>query len=482
MKRSFVLIGVALTMIVPSFAHAAPIPGFETGSCAYPANTPLPGSTGRVLNVPADYDTIQAAVNAARTGDEVLIAAGTYSDLNDGPGTHWTGAIDGRQYLAQVVVHTPGILIRGASRSGTILDGTSHSSDPSKALGVGILSDVNNVVVENMTVHNYLYHGVYWDNVKGYWGRYLTAYNEGDYGIFAFGSRCGDISYSYGSGNVDSAFYIGECFPCDAVIHNVDAEENSLGYSGTNAGGNLTIRDSVWNNNGIGISPSSLDSEERPPQRGLTIKNNIVDHNNGKYVPGTGIQANFWGLGIVIPGGVGNIVAGNQVRDNAIVGIVLAPIPDANVYFPSANTVWGNTVTHDPELYPNSYDLAQGATSGPNNCWADNNIGPNGTMAPPLLTTIWSCDVTAGTWVTPPGGDPRIEYKLVADVAGLPAIETGIPGVGNIGGDERATSEWRTWPAPSCTVGDAHYHASACEDAPNDGAIASWLPSLGLDG
>lgn len=39
----------------------------------------LPASAAAVLRVPADHPTIQAAVDAAAPGDEILIAAGTYS-------------------------------------------------------------------------------------------------------------------------------------------------------------------------------------------------------------------------------------------------------------------------------------------------------------------------------------------------------------------------------------------------------------------
>ncbi|MCP4211780.1 MAG: hypothetical protein GY764_09920, partial [Halieaceae bacterium] len=41
-------------------------------------------TTAATINVPADYTTIQAAVDAASNGDEILVAPGTYTDTQDG--------------------------------------------------------------------------------------------------------------------------------------------------------------------------------------------------------------------------------------------------------------------------------------------------------------------------------------------------------------------------------------------------------------
>ncbi|HVD88057.1 MAG TPA: hypothetical protein VNB91_04045, partial [Jatrophihabitantaceae bacterium] len=79
-----------------------------------------------------------------------------------------------------------------------------------------------------------------------------------DYGIYAFDSADGLFEHSYASGSPDSGFYIGQCRPCDAVIDQVVAERNALGYSGTNAGGNLQIVRSVWRDNWAGIVPNTL--------------------------------------------------------------------------------------------------------------------------------------------------------------------------------------------------------------------------------
>lgn len=461
MKRLIVALTAISLALVAQGATASK--GFGTGVCDYPTDRPLPGS-GSVRKVPAQYPTIQAAIDAASEGDTILIGSGHYAG-----GDQVIPGGSGRRALA--IVSTPGLRIRGESRTGVDLDGLNTTT-----VGIEVLAD--RVVVENLTGHNYKDHAIHWTGVTGYWGRYLTTYNNGLYGLFAFGSRCGEFSYSYGSGNADSAFYIGECFPCDARIHHVDAQENGLGYSGTNAGGNLVIRDSIWKNNSLGIVPNSLDSEARPPQRNMTIgPNNIIDSNNNLTAPGVGIQALYYGVGIALAGGQSNVVYGNTITDNATAGVVLVPLPSNNVYVAAGNMVWGNTITHKASQV-DSFDLAQGASSGPNNCWSDNEFG---TEAPVGLSTIWSCDVVAGTWTTPPGGDPRVEAALGLGQIGVEVA----PNEGYVNTSRRVAAPWQTWPVPTCAD-----HASACLEQlsdngtgsfDDDGAVDSWLPALGLD-
>ena len=49
--------------------------------------------------------------------------------------------------------------------------------------GIRVL-DTDGVVVENMTARNYMSNGFYWTGSDRYRGSYLTAYRNGDYGIY----------------------------------------------------------------------------------------------------------------------------------------------------------------------------------------------------------------------------------------------------------------------------------------------------------
>ncbi len=61
-------------------------------------------------------------------------------------------------------------------------------------------------------------------------------------------------------------------------ITDVTAEYNQLGYSGTNAGGDLFIVRSVWRNNRTGIVPNSLDFEALAPQGHATYRGQLDRH------------------------------------------------------------------------------------------------------------------------------------------------------------------------------------------------------------
>jgi hypothetical protein len=164
--------------------------------------------------------------------------------------------------------------------------------------------------------------------VDGYRGSYLTAIRNGDYGVYAFGSVNGQFDNSYGSGSPDAGVYIGQCYECNAVVDNFVSEYNGLGYSGTNAGGDLFIVNSTFRFNRSGIVPNSGTYEGCAPETETTMVGNLV-HDNGT-VDTSAIENALLahGTGITVAGGVGNVVERNRIQGHETAGIAIAPFPE----------------------------------------------------------------------------------------------------------------------------------------------------------
>src|SRR6266540_3810278 len=194
----------------------------------------------------------------------------------------------------------------GQGMAGTIVDGEVRRPN-----AISVTAD--GVAVENLTVRNAVANGLFWTGVTGYRASYVTASANGDYGIYAFGSRDGVFEQSYASGSPDAGFYIGQCNPCDAVIDGVVSEGNALGYSGTNAS-DLDIVRSVFRHNWAGIVPNTGDYELLPPFRDVRIVGNLVQDN---VIAGSG-RAD---LALAGPAGAGNCFSGNTVRSTVPVGL-----------------------------------------------------------------------------------------------------------------------------------------------------------------
>lgn len=254
------------------------------------------------VRVPEDHETIQAAVDAAKPGDLVLIGPGVYHEA--------------------VEVATEDLTIRGLDRNEVILDGEFELDNGFRML------ETDGVAIENITARNYTSNGFYWSGVTGYRGSYLTAYRNGDYGIYAFDSVSGQLDNSLGSGSPDAGFYVGECYPCDTVLENLVSEYNGLGYSGTNSGGNLLIVNSTFRYNRAGIVPNSGSYELCYPGRDNTIVGNLVHDNNRTDIPGITVSLLAQGNGILVAGSVRNTVERNRVWNHDRTGIGLVPFPE----------------------------------------------------------------------------------------------------------------------------------------------------------
>jgi len=352
-------------------------------------------ASGSVRRVPRQYATIQAAVDAADPGDLVLVDRGVYRE--------------------EVTVTTPSLTIRGVDRNETIVDGESVRGN-----GIAVLAD--GVAIENLTARNAVLNGFYWTGVTGFRGSWLTAYNNGDYGIYAFDARDGLLEHSYASGSPDSGFYIGECYPCRVVIQDVIAEHNAIGYSGTNSGGELYVVSSIWRNNRAGLVPASLDLELNPPQRETVIAANLIVGNSNPSAPAAPLPAIAYGNGVLIAGGVGNVVERNVIADHEQHGVLVTPMYDRNWWAARDNVIRENRIVRSGRA-----DLALGGPASFGNCFAGNQYA---VAAPAGLELLHGC---AGLRL-PLGFDP------------LPLVST--VGYRGFTAAHRTFPDWRGQPVP----------------------------------
>src|SRR5215472_3210205 len=286
------------------------------------------------------FSTVQSAVNAAKSGDWILIWPGVYHEKS----TQWP--------TAGVWIQKPNLHIRGLDRNQVIIDGSNGTASqpcPSSPSlqdtngGAGrdgiVVAKASGVTIQNLTVCDYLAgtggHGneIWWNGGDGtgkigmstYTGSYLSAtsmYGPSDlqspnlaqYGIFVSNARGpGVIEESYASNMADAAYYVGACQQvCHATLKHDVGTNSNLGYSGTNAGGPLVIKDSVFSRNRAGIVPNSLNNEDAPPpQNGACpgtakscffLVHNVIKNNNNPNAPTSGL-AGAIGTGVEISGG-----------------------------------------------------------------------------------------------------------------------------------------------------------------------------------
>ena len=347
---------------------------------------------GTFNGIRGQYATIQAAVDAARPGDWILVAPGDYHENNDianppsasDVASGWYGGVD---------IETSNIHVRGMNRNSVIVDGTNAtastpcSSAPADQnfgyVGTGgpvgrngiLVWKANNVSIENLTVCNFLSgngsagNEIWWNGapsetgplgITGYSGSYLTATSTyydstaastaAGYGIFSSGAAGPGVwNQIYGSNFDDSGMYVGACRQlCDAWIHNAWMEFNPLGYSGTDSGGTLVVSNSQFDNNQDGFDTNTqIASDPPPPQIGTCPGNGVSgithttscwvfldnnDHNNNNpSVPKVGnAGAGPVGTGITVSGGTNDTVMGNTITNNGAWGALFVPFVDTD--------------------------------------------------------------------------------------------------------------------------------------------------------
>jgi len=443
------------------------------------------GSTVRCPALPRSagpyYRTVQGAVDAARSGDWILIYPGVYHEKS----RRWP--------TAGVWVQKPGLHLRGLDRNRVIIDGsrgTAAHPCPSAAAqqdltprdGI-VVWKASGVTVQNLTVCDYLAgsggHGdeIWWNGGDGsgtiglgsYSGSFLTATSEyapapvnsprlAQYGIFVSNaSGPGLITDSYASNMADAAYYVGACRRvCDTTLAGDTGVNSALGYSGTNSGGQLVIRGSAFRLNRAGLAPNSENNDDAPPPQDgrcpgsattscTIIEDNLIQDNNNPNAPGSEAAPPV-GTGVEIAGGSYDTMTGNVIEDQGAWGIVTndnldfeqppsiahcqggIELPGACLFKARGNLVYGNVFSHDG-FFGNdtNSDLANETLGSPRNCFFRNvDRGGPLTSAP---VNIEGASVDGQPCGGPGTGDPNLGGQLACatDPANLLCLAVSYP-------------------------------------------------------
>jgi hypothetical protein len=361
---------------------------------------------GKYKGIAGQYTTIQAAANAAKSGDWILIAPGDYKTSSyEAPKGH-------PDVPAGILLKKSFVFVRGMSRSKVVVDGTKPgtpkcSSKPSAQnygptyhgghAGLNGIEvwEANNVWVQNLTTCNFAGgtgetgNEIWWNggagggaiHGKNYLGSYLSAtstFFNGEksaatYGIFSSDFDGGVFDHDYASNFNDSGFYIGGCnSECNQTLENSQAEYNALGYSGTNSGGSMLIEHNVFDNNQDGFDTNAQNNSDWPsPQDGACpagvkpqiagaptcwiLYANVFRDNNNPNVPAQGsAAAGPVGTGASLEGRDDTVID-NTFDNNNAWGVVFQPYPDDGR--PPANVIAAGQDCHGGTMNYNLLNL-----------------------------------------------------------------------------------------------------------------------------
>jgi hypothetical protein len=357
----------------------------------------------------AKFKTIIAAAKAAKAGDTIRVAHGTYKGQVklEGAKKRYIQIIGDVKHPEKVIVEMKG-LHGGAAQNGFIID------------------SADQVRVAGFQAQHYKANGFFAVNVKGYKFDHDIGKWGGTYGLYAFNSYGGVMSDDVGAWNNDAGFYIGQTppqtKPTRSIARNLKAYGNVIGWSGTNMR-YVTITKSQFWNNGTGIVPNTEDTEKFAPPSDNVISGNDVFWNNFDYYLGSPFKrektqlggfAYPVGVGVLLYGGQNNTVTNNNVYGNWLTGI--AAVQAITMKEPDLQLQKGNQVTSNKlglggqDL--NGYDLAYDG-NGSDNCFSGNTAGA--TLFPTDGSTFVACPFTGANTLNSTAQGTAFGWAVQAD-------------------------------------------------------------------
>ena len=334
---------------------------FGVGSSAPVAASPS------IIHVPDDYQTIQETVNAANSGDIVLVSAGTYYE--------------------NVRVNKT-ISLVGEGRESTIIDnegnGTRYiyvTADNVKITGFAIqngggifLNHSNGNIVYANTLASNVFDGIWLRESSGNMIINNQILNNGG-GVppLMYG---GGIALGYSNSNIIShnlisnnmAYGIDLSSSYDNIINHNTVTNHSGGVELFFSGGNIVSDNVVASNSGgIGMTYSTKN----------TIKHNQVFKNEGGGISVWESEMNVIRENIITENGIGINIAHRSSNNTFVGNTVSKNLNGINIHYSNGSVIYhnnfiDNTINAPEDVYPNVNTWDDGYPSG-GNYWSDYN-------------------------------------------------------------------------------------------------------------
>ncbi|MER6622123.1 right-handed parallel beta-helix repeat-containing protein [Streptomyces sp. NPDC000931] len=306
--------------------------------------------------------SIQEAVDAAKPGDTVLLAPGTYRQSVD--------------------IKTSDITLRGHGAGRTVLvpAGEAGKSACAKA-GNGICvtgtdkSPVENVTVRSLTLRGHAENGLWATGTDGLEVKYVLAEKNGQWGIAEERSVHSVLSHNLVRKNGDAGLFVANTVDTEegardaerTVISHNRVADNRVGVTVRRLR-NLTVHHNEATGNCAAVFV--VGDESKPRAGDLRVTHNHI-HANNKYCPKTPRLPFLQGSGVVLTGAEETLVAYNRVEDNK----GTSPLSGGIVLFKSLvgtpserNEIRDNLVTGNSPADLADRDTAENNTFSHNTC------------------------------------------------------------------------------------------------------------------